>query len=409
MPPVLRELYAVVYALWSSDGYCLEANAGFYHLLGRQPDDGLVNAALCMTHPVFCELLEKPAEAGDLLFSGFLTFVDSHAHGHSITGKVYRRGDHIELIGEYDVRESERLFECICALNGVLAAKQREISSTQRAQARLLEKLKATQSQLLQNEKMASLGQLAAGVAHEINNPIGFIGSNLYSLEKYAQELLQILDAYGAAESLIAQEPQTLAHIQHLYQACDFHFLRQDMSQLIQESREGLNRIEVIVNNLKEFSFTHTTGFQTAHLQSGLDSTLNLLGPILRQKAHIKLEYQDLPPLMCNLPQLNQVFYHLLINAAQAIETQGVITVRTGSHDDWAWVEVEDTGIGIPYQNLKRIFEPFFTTKPIGTGTGLGLALSWGILQQHGGRIEVDSTVGQGSRFRAILPIESRP
>ncbi|MGQ5523030.1 ATP-binding protein [Chitinimonas sp. PSY-7] len=406
VPPAMREMHAVVYALLTPDGRCIDANNGFYYLLGKLPGEEAVDIGPYLMHPAFGELAAKPDVEGAVLFSGLFNFVDSQNHGHSISGHAYRRQGNIELIGEHDIRENERLFDCICTLNEDLAAKQRELSSTQRSQALLLEKLKLMQSQLLQNEKMAAIGQLAAGIAHEINNPVGFISSNLHSLGKYIRELLKLLDAYGTAEPLIARDTQLLASIRQLYQACDVDFLREDIQQLVKESRDGLDRIETIVNNLKRFSHIDNAGFQMADIQVGLDETLSLLGATLRQKAEIKLEYQAPPLLMCNLPELKQVFYNLLINAAQAIETHGIITVRTGSDGTWAWVEVEDNGSGMSNMVLKRIFEPFFTTRPLGTGAGLGLAFSWGIVRQHQGKIDVDSQEGRGSRFRVLLPLE---
>ncbi len=269
----------------------------------------------------------------------------------------------------------------------------------------LLTRLESVQLQLLQKEKMASVGQLAAGVAHEINNPIGFVSSNLTMLGEYSEDLLAIVDAYATTDSLIARDPHALAMIHRIKMDRDLDFLRGDLKTLLAESRDGLRRVTRIVDDLKDFSRLDDDSWQTVDLHTGLNSTINIVLSEVRQKAELRREYGDLPPLRCHPGQLNQVFMNLLINAAQAIEQHGLIIVRTGSADGWGWVEFCDNGCGIPGGQLSRIFEPFFTTKPIGEGTGLGLSMSYSIVHNHSGRIEVSSTVGQGSCFRVCLPL----
>lgn len=270
----------------------------------------------------------------------------------------------------------------------------------------LLNRLADVQSQLMQKEKLAAVGQLAAGVAHEINNPIGFVTSNLASLAEYAEDLLAILDAYAEAEPLIGRDPHALAAIRRIKEERDLDFVRGDIGTLLSESRNGLARVARIIRDLKDFSRVDESDWQVADLHSGLDSTINVVRSEIRQKAELRREYGDLPPLRCHPGQLNQVFMNLLINAAQSIERHGLIAVRTGCDDDWGWVEICDDGCGIPAEQLPRIFEPFFTTKPVGEGTGLGLSMSHSIVSNHGGRIEVTSTVGQGSCFRVCLPLK---
>jgi len=268
----------------------------------------------------------------------------------------------------------------------------------------LLNRLEEVQLQLIQKEKMASIGQLAAGVAHEINNPIGFVTSNLNSLGEYAEDLLTILDAYDAAESLIGRDPHVLAAIRRIKEERDLDFLRGDLKTLLDESRDGLRRVSHIVQDLKDFSHVDESPWQIVDLHKGLDSTINIVRSEIGKKAELRREYGALPALRCHPGQLNQVFMNLLVNAAQAIERNGLIIVRSGSADDWCWIEFCDNGCGIPADLLLHIFEPFFTTKPIGEGTGLGLSMSYSIVRDHGGRIEVQSTVGQGSCFRVCLP-----
>jgi PAS domain S-box-containing protein len=271
----------------------------------------------------------------------------------------------------------------------------------------LNKKLEDAHLQLLQSEKMASIGQLAAGVAHEINNPVGYVFSNIGSLEKYMKDFFVMLDAYETAEP--ALDETTRDGVQRLRKELEIAYLRQDVVALLSETREGVNRVRKIVQDLKDFSRVGAEDeWQLVDIHAGLDSTLNIVWNELKYKATVSKEYGQLPQINCLPSQINQVFMNLLINAAHAIETKGVIIVRTGQEGAEVWIEVEDSGSGITPENLKRIFDPFFTTKAVGKGTGLGLSVSYSIVQKHQGRIEVRSEVGKGSVFRVWLPIEPK-
>ncbi len=267
-------------------------------------------------------------------------------------------------------------------------------------------KLEEAHNQLLQSEKMASIGQLAAGVAHEINNPIGYVYSNLGTLEKYVQDTFGMLDLYEQAEGSIA-DAEVLARLQEAKKKLDIAFLKEDLRALMDESKDGITRVKKIVQNLKDFSHVDTSDeWHFSDLHNGIDSTLNIVNNEIKYRADVVREYGDIPEVECLSSQLNQVFMNLLVNAAHAIEERGTITIRTGQQGDEVWVEIADTGKGIAPEHMKKIFDPFFTTKPIGKGTGLGLSLSYGILQKHHGRIEVQSKVGKGTTFRVWLPIK---
>lgn len=266
-------------------------------------------------------------------------------------------------------------------------------------------KLQAAQDQLLQSDKLASIGQLAAGVAHEINNPIGFVNSNLSTLSNYINDLLSIIETYESLESETAHSATNWEKAREVKQRLQLDFLKADIPDLLKESLNGLQRVKEIVNDLKNFSYVHEVHWQTADLHQGLDSTLNLLSNELKYKAELVKNYGSLPQVECIPPQLNQVFLNLLVNAIQSLAERGVITISTGTRDDKVWVSISDNGQGISPENLKRIFDPFFTTKPIGKGTGLGLSLSYSIIQKHHGKIEVQSTVGVGTCFTITLPI----
>ncbi len=274
-------------------------------------------------------------------------------------------------------------------------------------QARLIEKLGQTQAQLLQSEKMASIGQLAAGIAHEINNPVGYVSSNLGTLRRYLGELFEVLDAYQRARDAGGDDGASQSNLQQLLVRSDIAFLRQDMQDMVAESLEGVSRVRQIVQDLKDFSHVDVAEWAWADLHRGLDSTLNIVHNELKYKATVVKEYGELPTIECIASQLNQVFMNLLVNAAHAIAEKGTITVRTGTDNaGWVWVEIGDTGCGIAPEHLQRIFEPFFTTKPVGKGTGLGLSLTYSIVKRHHGRIEVSSEVGKGSTFRVWLPTQ---
>lgn len=282
---------------------------------------------------------------------------------------------------------------------------QLQLTETLSQQKTLNKRLEEAHNQLLQSEKMASIGQLAAGVAHELNNPIGFVHSNLGTLDGYVHDLMAIFEAYESLAADAGDSPQRRG-VERLIDERDFAFLKSDIFNLLAESRDGLGRVRKIVQDLKSFSRVGEQEWKEADLHQGLDSTLNIVWNELKYKARVVKEYGEIPPVFCLVSQLNQVFMNILVNAGHAIEGQGVITIRTRCDgDSGVCVEICDTGRGIAPEHLNRIFDPFFTTKPVGTGTGLGLSLSYSIIERHKGRIEVESEVGVGSTFRILLPV----
>lgn len=288
-----------------------------------------------------------------------------------------------------------------------------ELNEKNKIESSLLEKndqlravvaqLEAAQMQLLQADKMASIGQLAAGVAHEINNPIGYVHSNLSSLQTYLDDLFKILKLYDSnQQQLAAREIEAL---KKLREEIDYAYLIEDIPLLMQQSREGISRVQKIVTDLREFSHASTGGMQASDLHQGIRSTLNIVQNEFKNKAEVVLSFGDLPLVVCNLGQLNQVFLNLIINACHAIATQGHIFISTGVELQNIWIKITDDGAGIEPQNLPRVFDAFFTTKPVGKGTGLGLSLSYSIIKSHHGSIAVSSVVGEGTTFVVTLPI----
>ncbi len=324
--------------------------------------------------------------------------------GEQITGRVFGFQDITQRMQiEHDLRESRamleaRVLERTADLHAVNAALQLE----KEQQAGLIQRLEAAQNQLIQSERMASIGQLAAGVAHEINNPVGFVNSNLGSMEHYLQALLRLLSSYEQAELELSAPTQQQLLL--LKQEIDIEFLRDDVTELLAESLDGLKRVTRIVQDLKTFSHADEAQQQWANLETGLESTLRVAWNEIKYKAEVVKEFAGIPEIECFPFQLNQVFMNLLVNAAHAIVERGCITIRTGHDEHQVWVEIQDSGRGIQPENMARIFDPFFTTKSVGQGTGLGLSIAYGIVKKHQGQIEVKSVVGSGTTFKVLLP-----
>jgi len=290
-------------------------------------------------------------------------------------------------------------------LESKVAERTKELTASNFELIRTLENLKAAQSQLIHHEKMASLGQLVAGVAHELNNPIGFIYANFPHLEEYVLSLLSLLDELHRLPLPEDVQKQREA----LYAAADLEFLREDLLRIIQSGKTGATRIREIVSSLRSFSHLGEAEVKLARLESGLDDTIALLQHQLKA-ANIKVErdYQLNASVLCRPGQLNQVFMNILSNGIHANKDreQGGISISTRREDDWAVVRISDTGCGMPPEVISHIFNPFFTTKQVGEGTGLGLSISHGIIEDHGGKIEVESEVGRGTTFTLRIPFK---
>ncbi|AGX88623.1 sensor histidine kinase [Candidatus Symbiobacter mobilis] len=432
IPTALQELLGVVALVVSQDGALIEANAGLYRLLPTvEPPAHGSDVARFFVQPDFSTLRSLGGEPGAEVYRGLLTFGDIDGTTRTLRSVVTRCPQALQqgaqqglfLLAEFDIEELERVTDTVLQLNQDYARTQMELARSnfqlkqnkqaleQSVQAlqHANDKLSMAQDQLVQSEKLASIGLLAAGVAHEINNPVGFLKSHCAALQDYVQELFSVVDGCEAA---VAKGTDAVAAMDSVRECCacvDLDFLREDIPPLIAESIAGLDRIARIVRSLRDFAgIDIATEWIEADLHTGIDSMLEVVWNQVGGRCVLAKEFGDIPRVQCVPSQLNQVFLQLLANACAAIDGRGTIFLRTrtmGEAGEEVCVEVADTGKGMDAEQRKHIFDPFYTTRPIGKGTGLGLSASLGVVTAHGGRIEVDSEPGKGSVFRVILPV----
>ncbi len=360
------------------------------------------------TAVVMVTVMDDPSTAETVLEVGIYGYVVKPFHPKELLIGVKNALHRRQL--EIDNRAyRERLEEMLSERIAELRKSKEELEQT-------LVKLKETQAQMIQSEKMASVGQLAAGVAHEINNPTGFVSSNLNTLSDYQRDLSTLIKRYrklvADLRGIMASEEcrkllsEEVEAIRALEAEIDIDFILDDTENLIKESQEGTERIKKIVLDLKDFAHPDEDKLQAADINKCLESTLNIVWNELKYKATVQKEYGDLPRVQGYPHQLNQVFMNLLVNAAQAIENQGEIKIATRADNGHVEIKISDTGSGIPKENLSKLFDPFFTTKEIGKGTGLGLNVAYNIIKKHKGTINVESTVGVGTTFTIRIPVD---
>ena len=259
-----------------------------------------------------------------------------------------------------------------------------ELEEKTKIQEDLLNQLKSTQAQLIQSEKMSSLGQLVAGIAHELNNPISFIYANMKEMENYIEILTK-------NEKVDEKE---------------FRYIQEDVRHLVTESMEGSNRVKAIVENLRNFSRIDEGEFSLTDIHKGIDSAVLLLIKEASDRIQIHKKYGNIPEILCMPGNLNQVFMNILLNGIQSIKGKGNIWIESKLKGAWISIVITDDGIGMEKQELNKIFDPFYTTKPVGEGTGLGLSISYGIIENHGGAITVESEIDSGTEFTINIPID---
>ncbi|MBU1706740.1 GHKL domain-containing protein [bacterium] len=293
---------------------------------------------------------------------------------------------------------------------GELLRFKRELESKNHELTEAYHELKRTQEMLLQQEKLASIGQLAAGVAHEINNPIAYIQSNLRTLERYMKDISELFDVlFNMQKRENNTEIEADWHqVNEQVTSNDFEYILSDIKELIPQSLQGVERVRQIVTDLKSFSRADKAEKAIVDIHECINSALNIVWNEIKYRVTVNRDFSDVPPVECFPQQITQVFVNLLMNAGQAISKKGDIRITTRYRDEKVVIIVADTGDGISPENLLRIFDPFFTTKPVGKGTGLGLSIVYGIIQRHGGTIQPISTPGKGTEFRIELPLKCK-
>ena len=399
---LLKDTKALALGVFDLKGRPLYANDGMVDLLAV--DGERVVSAQSFVNPSF-EKLAAESTRSEPVFEGFLTTGNGLEQSRSTRARVYRRRDQLLIAAEYDVAELDMINTRMTGMNREINILQRQLIKEKTLLEQTLRELRETQAMLIHAEKMAALGQLVAGVAHEVNNPMGFVISNLHSLKESFSDFSM---AYENLESLFLEKAgeQGGRAVDALREEYDLEFILEDFPDLIKGSLDGAVRVKEIVKNLRTFSRLDEAKRKTVDIAENLRSTLSLVDSELRKRnIRVHLALDPLDPLDCYPSDLNQVFMNLVVNAAQAMSSGGELTIRARQEDAWVILEFEDNGPGIPLEIQPRIFDPFFTTKPVGSGTGLGLSLAYQIIaDKHKGSITVDSGENRGARFRIKLP-----
>lgn len=310
--------------------------------------------------------------------------------------------DEIGILAKTFNYMAEKLNELYTSLEKKVRERTAQLSSKNEELNRAYEELKDAQALLVHNEKMRSLGELVAGVAHELNNPINFIYGNMTHLNEYSENLIAIISKYEEIEKTF--ENGNFDEIKKFKDEIEYDFIKEDIQELIKSCIEGAERSKHIVLELKDFSRLDQGVIKEIDVNESIDSTLNILSNKYKNRVNIEKGYGELPMLNCHAGQLNQVFMNVLDNAAQAIEENGKVCIKTGVEDDNIVIIIEDTGTGIDEEVLPKIFDPFFTTKAVGSGSGLGLSISYKIVKSHNGTIDVESEKGKGTKFTIEIP-----
>lgn len=315
----------------------------------------------------------------------------------------------MEKLYEQMAKRNSQLVKAQAELSDLNANLEKRVEERTKELSEALSEVESTRKRLVQSEKMSAIGQLAAGVAHEINNPVGFVNSNLGTLKQYVEHLLNFVKLYE--ENIDNTQSETFREILRAFKEnIDYDFLKDDILDLLNESTDGLNRVKRIVQDMKVFLHVDKGEWEESDINEILDSTINVVWHEIKYKAELEKRYdKTIPRIKCLPAKLSQVFMNILVNACQAIETNpGKIIIETkvsANNSNLLEIKITDNGRGMPENVIKHVFEPFYTTKAVGKGTGLGLSLSYEIIQHHGGDILVESEVGKGTKFTVILPV----
>lgn len=390
--------------LFQTDGILLYANEAMCYFLDTDPIALLPKNSL--VNPEFQTLIGN--HSSELIFDGMMTIGNRGNISYDLHSKVFRRNDTLLLFAEANIpllfSENEKMSELNQEVNNL----QRQIIKEKKNLQNTLDELRETQLMLIHSEKMNAMGKLVAGVAHELNNPISFVYSNMFSLETNLGEFFGVLDEVN---NLVRQnDTKNLAQkISTILNNQEMDDLKEDLKDLAQASKHGIERVKTIVEDLRRFSRLDESEIKCINLQENLQSTFTILKSELANKS-IVFSYQ-IPNIQvdCYPGQLNQAILNVLINAIQAVEKGGQIDLFVQEEKENLVISIQDDGCGISDDLKNRIFEPFFTTKPVGTGTGLGLSITYKIIHDlHHGQLDVESTLGKGTTMRLTIPRKQR-
>ncbi len=395
---------SIAYGIFNSSGKLIQANKAMCHFLGTNKEELIPKNSI--VNPDFNKLHSFESNS-ELIFNGLLTIGNFKDINYVFNSRIFKRNNSFLIFAEPDIIH---LFEengKMSRLNQEVNNLQRQIIKEKRTLQQTLDKLKETQQMLIHSEKMNALGQMIAGIAHEINNPIAFVANNLHELEKYASDFI---GAYQELELEIGknESDELKSFARNVRQKNDIDYLTDDINDIIHESKSGVERVKKIVEDLRKFSRLDESEIKRIDLVENVLSTITIVKAELAKKnIQFNFEAPDALFIDCFPGQLNQAILNILINAIQAVKNDGKISLIIQEADKNVFIIVKDNGIGIDEENLKKIFDPFFTTKPVGTGTGLGLSVTYKIINDlHKGKIKVESTINKGTFFKFIIPKE---
>jgi signal transduction histidine kinase len=385
--------------LFNADGQLIYANAPMCYFLGTNTDE--LNPVNYFINPEFSAF----SEGEGLVFEGYLTIGNYADISYVLLAKVFKHDNQVFVFAEANVPQLFDDNNKMSRLNQQVNNLQRQLIKEKKNLQNTLSELQETQQMLIHSEKMNALGQLVAGVAHEVNNPISFVNSNLHSLQNYIAEVYQ---SYVGVENLIGDSGNEtlITETAQIRKKNDVDFLMDDITEMIKESKVGVKRVQDIVEDLRRFSRLDESNVKHIDLIENIPSTIAIAKAEINKK-HIDFSFTAPEKLMvdCYPGQLNQAVLNVLINAIQAVDEGGVVALSVSRAGENVLIAISDNGPGIPAEIQQRIFDPFFTTKPVGSGTGLGLSITYKIIcNLHRGSIEIDPDSKKGSIFRMLIP-----
>lgn len=393
---------SIAVGLFTIEGKLLDANELMCVFL--KTDKQELNPGNFFVNPSFSQLAQIKNDDG-IIFEGMLTIGNFADQSFVFISKILRKDDELLVFAEADIKQMFDDNTKMSLLNQEVNNLQRQLMKEKRILQTTLVELKETQQMLIHSEKMNAMGQLVAGVAHEINNPISFVNSNLFSLENYVIEILEI---FNKVENVIVKNASqnVIDLVDRIQKENDFEFMSDDIKEIIKESKDGIERVKNIILDLRKFSRLDESAIKHIDLIENIKSTISILrSEIAKKNIQFDLISDEKLEIDCYPGQFNQAILNIIINAVYAVENEGRIQLRVDEKENHIQISVKDNGCGIPSENMEKIFDPFFTTKPVGTGTGLGLSITYKIIHDlHKGEIEVKSEPDKGTEIIFNIP-----